>query len=73
MGLKDIINKMHQILERLDYDLKKSERGNKAAAQRVRVGSIKFSKLSKEYRKLSIDEEKKSTKAVKKNKSSKRK
>jgi hypothetical protein len=38
----------------ISKDLNKAEKGNKAAAQRVRTGSIKFAKVAKIYRKESI-------------------
>jgi len=58
MTLKDTIKRMHIMLEHLAKDLKKaSEKGIKAASQRVRTDSIKFAKLSKLYRKESIASE----------------
>ncbi len=72
MGLKETINQVRQILIELTYDLEKAADGNRAAAQRVRTGSIKFAKISKVYRKESIETErgprkgKKSVKAPKK-------
>lgn len=59
MALKDTIKKMHALLEELTADLNKAETGNKAAAQRVRTGSITFAKLAKVYRKESVVMEKK--------------
>lgn len=59
MALKDTIKKMHKLLEELAKDLIKGEKGNKAAAQRVRTGSIKMEKVAKKYRKESITAEKK--------------
>ncbi len=58
MGLKDTIKSMYKMLEQMCHDLKKSEKGNKAASQRVRTKSIKLSKVSKQYRKESVLEEK---------------
>lgn len=55
MALKDTIKKMDEMLAELTTDLRKaSEKGNKAASQRVRTGTIKFAKLAKLYRKESI-------------------
>jgi hypothetical protein len=59
MGLKETINSMHSTLDQICRDLKKSERGNKAASQRVRTGSIKLAKVAKKYRKESVAEERK--------------
>ncbi|MFA6119660.1 MAG: hypothetical protein WCT85_07030 [Parachlamydiales bacterium] len=64
MGLKDTIKSMNEHLEQILADLKKSERGNKAAAQRVRTHTIKFAKISKRYRQESIEDEKKMKKKV---------
>ena len=66
MALKETIHKMHQYLNEMSKDLEKSAQGNKAASQRVRTGTIKFSKLAKQYRKESITSERKATKPSKK-------
>jgi len=57
MALKDTMKKMHALLEELTHDLTKAEKGTKAASQRVRTGTIKFAKLSKQYRKESVTAE----------------
>jgi len=57
MALKDTVRKMHLMLEEMTGDLKKAERGIKAASQRVRTGTIKFAKLAKQYRKESMTAE----------------
>lgn len=67
MGLKETVKTMHSLIENIVKDLKKAEKGNKAASQRVRTGSIKLAKISKVYRKESVTEEKK----IKKQKSKK--
>lgn len=54
MAFKDTVNQLHRLLFNLHRDLEKAEKGNKAAAQRVRTGSIKLEKISKRYRKESI-------------------
>ncbi len=59
MGLKEIIKTMNSMIDKLMEDLKKSERGIKAASQRVRTGTIKLAKIAKIYRKESVVEEKK--------------
>lgn len=70
MALKETVKRMHTLLEDLSKDLQKAtEKGNKTASQRVRTNSIKFSKLSKQYRRESVDSEcggKKQKKSVKK-------
>lgn len=61
MALKDTIKQMKELLTDLHHNLEKAaEKGNKAASQRVRTGSIKLEKLAKSYRKESVKEEKKS-------------
>ena len=66
MGLKETTNLMRQHLSDLCHDLEKAAEGNRAAAQRVRTGSIKFSKIAKIYRKETIDVERAGTKKGKK-------
>ncbi|AHK63513.1 hypothetical protein BOKEGFJH_00636 [Chlamydia avium] len=58
MALKDTAKKMRDLLESIQHDLDKAEKGNKAAAQRVRTDSIKLEKIAKLYRKESIKAEK---------------
>ena len=76
MALKDTVHTMKRLLEEICKDLcKASESGNKAAAQRVRTGTIKLEKLAKTYRKESISQEKKQgpKRAVKKPKAAPKK
>jgi hypothetical protein len=49
---------VRQLLLELSCDLEKAAGGNRAAAQRVRTGSIKFTKISKAFRKESVAAEK---------------
>ena len=56
MALKTTIESLKHLLHQISHDLEKSGRGNKAAAQRVRTGTIKFAKVAKTYRKESISE-----------------
>lgn len=76
MVLKDTVKKMDAMLEQIASDLTKAyEKGNKAASQRVRTNTIKFAKLSKQYRKESIAVEqgvKKKKKVAKKRVTSKK-
>lgn len=62
MALAQTVKGVRELLTRIAHDLNKAEKGNKAASQRVRTGSIKLEKLAKLYRKESIQEEKKRTK-----------
>ena len=54
MALKDTENKLEKLLEQLSYDLVKARKGNKAAMQRVRTGTIQLAKIAKVYRKESV-------------------
>lgn len=58
MALKDTAKKMTDLLESIQQNLLKAEKGNKAAAQRVRTESIKLEKIAKVYCKESIKAEK---------------
>ena len=58
MGLKETVHQMHHLLAVLTKDLSKVGNGTKAAAQRVRTGSIKFQKIAKAFRKESVHAEK---------------
>ena len=58
MSLKENILDIKDLLEKVSVDLEKASNGNRAAAQRVRTATIKIEKLSKIYRKLSVQEEK---------------
>lgn len=65
MALKETIHQIKQLLAELIHDLEKAAEGNRAAAQRVRTGSVKFAKISKVYRKESVAAEKGSKKGKK--------
>jgi hypothetical protein len=58
MALIDTMNQMTHLLADLEKDLAKVQRGNKAAAQRVRIGTIKLTKVGKGFRKESVLAEK---------------
>lgn len=74
MALNNTIKQMEAMLMELSMDLKKaSEKGNKAASQRVRTGTIKFAKLAKEYRKESIAADRKGGKKRKAKKTTRKK
>lgn len=72
MALADTTGKLENILEGLAKDLNKVGRGNKSAAQRVRVGTIKLEKVAKLFRKESVDAEKAILRKQKKAKKKKR-
>lgn len=54
MGLKETVAEMTDLLHLLLHDLAKATRGNKTAAQRVRTGTVRLSKISKIYRRESL-------------------
>jgi len=54
MALKTTMNSMRKLLAEMEKDLDKTDKGNKAAAQRVRTHSIQFAKVAKVFRKESI-------------------
>ncbi len=54
MGLKENVSAMLDLMHLMCKDLDKTIRGNRAAAQRVRTSSVKFSKLAKDFRKESV-------------------
>lgn len=59
MALKDTITTMKKELAEVQHNLLKAEKGNKAAAQRVRTGTLSLAKRAKIFRKESIAAEKK--------------
>lgn len=59
MGLKETTNQLKRLASEIGKDLDKAAKGNKAAAQRVRVKTIELSKIGKVFRKESIAAEKK--------------
>ena len=65
MALKDTVKHLKDLLLNITNDLDKADKGNKAASQRVRTGTVKLEKTAKLYRKESIKSEK-STRDVKK-------
>lgn len=58
MGLNETTKQMREVLSNISVDLEKAAAGNKAAAQRVRTGTIKLEKTAKNYRRESINAEK---------------
>ncbi len=58
MAFKETLEKLNQQLESLSSDLQKVSKGNKAASQRVRTGTLKLEKVGKQFRKESLHLEK---------------
>jgi len=58
MSLRDTIHHMNQLLIHISESLAKASGGNKAAAQRVRTGTIIFEKVAKLFRKESVRDDK---------------
>ena len=74
MSLSDTMGKLENLLSHLRTDLGKVSKGNRSAAQRVRVATIRMEKVGKQFRKESVSAEKtgKLLKAKKKAKKRKR-
>lgn len=66
MALKDTVKQLRDLLNMVTHDLEKADKGNKAASQRVRTGTVKMEKIAKLYRKESIKNEKGTKKPAKK-------
>ncbi len=58
MALPETVNRLENLLGNIAKDLAKVGRGNRAAAQRVRVGTIDLEKIGKLFRKESVAAEK---------------
>ncbi len=58
MALNVTFKHLTDLLNQISHDLVKAEKGNKAASQRVRTGTVKLEKVAKLYRKESIKSEK---------------
>ncbi len=58
MTLKETMHQLNQLLSCMVKDLEKSYRGNKTAAQRLRVGTIQLEKIAKIFRRESVAAEK---------------
>ena len=70
MALNETMNQLNHLLINLTKDLTKAYRGNKAAAQRVRTGTIQLEKIAKKFRSESVAAEK-SNRVKKKGKATK--
>lgn len=58
MSFSKATDDLSDLLKTIMDDLPKVYKGNKSAAQRVRCATIKLSKVSKDWRKLSLEVEK---------------
>lgn len=58
MALNDTLAQMNSLLMIMVMDLTKVSKGNKTAAQRVRVNTIDLEKIAKRFRKESVAAEK---------------
>lgn len=54
MALNETLVQLNFLLTKVVADLSKVHRGNKSAAQRVRVGTIDLEKIAKKFRKESV-------------------
>lgn len=54
MAFKDTIKHLRDLLSQITHDLEKADKGNKAASQRVRTGTVRMEKVAKLYCKESI-------------------
>ena len=68
MALSETMGKLEGLLTCLAKDLSKVARGNRAAAQRVRVGTLHLEKVGKQFRKESVAAARKPKKKTKKRK-----
>ena len=66
MSFPEKTDEMMDIIYQIMEDLPKSLKRNKTAAQRIRMATIKFTKIAKEWRKASLDLEKKELAAYRK-------
>ncbi len=60
MALQDTLHHLQLLIEAVAKDLKKVSRGNRSAAQRVRVGTISLQKVGRLFRKESLHAERRS-------------
>ena len=60
MAFNDTIEELGDLLSKAITDLSKVHKGNKSAAQRVRVSTVDIEKIAKKFRKESIASEKRS-------------
>ena len=51
-------DQMSELIEAITKDMPKVYKGNKLAMKRIRIATIELTKISKKWRKLSLDHEK---------------
>ncbi len=61
MALQDTLQRLQLLIEAVAKDLSKVSRGNRSAAQRVRVGTILLQKVGRLFRKESLHAERRSS------------
>ena len=61
MALQDTLHDLQLLVTAVAKDLGKVSRGNRSAAQRVRVGTISLQKVGKLFRKESLQAERRSS------------
>ncbi len=59
MGYEKATDSLVELMEEVLRDVPKAMKGNKTAAQRIRTRTVELSKISKEWRRLSLLQEKK--------------
>ncbi len=59
MAIGDTLSLLQKIVSKMVDDISKVYKGNKSAAQRVRVNTIDLEKVAKKFRKESVAAEKK--------------
>lgn len=57
MTLKKLELEIFELICHMKECLEKARNGNKAAAQRLRLATLEFAKVSKDYRKVSVQDE----------------
>ncbi len=72
MAFLETTEELVELLQMILEDVPKMLKGNKTAAQRIRTKTIKITKVSKVWRKESLDQEKKKNSRKKKEKKKKR-
>ncbi len=61
MAFSKMTDQMAEILSMIMKDIPKVQKGNKLATQRIRCATIELSKVSKKWRKMSLEVEKRQT------------
>ncbi len=72
MSFLETTEELVELLQSILEDVPKMLKGNKTAAQRIRTKTIKIAKVSKVWRKESLDQERKKVKSKKKERKKRR-